>query len=160
MAVEEAFQKYADRTVHEALGQDMFDELLVTQVEPNLGWDVPVFLYDYPVELGSLARQKKGFAHVVERFELYIAGIELANGFSELIDEKEQRQRFAAEIKRAAEQGIRYPGLPEKFLAELKKMDETAGIALGLDRLFMLLLGCKSIGEVMCFSPEDLQESP
>lgn len=159
ITVADAFQEYADMSVQDALAEDMFDEILVTRVEPNLGWETPVFLIDYPVELGSLARKKQGGLSVVERFELYVAGIELANGFSELIDANEQRQRFRLEIERAAEHGITYPGLPEKFLADLAEMNETAGIALGIDRLFMLLLGCRSVAEVMCLSPEDLREN-
>ena len=134
----------------------MFDEILVTQVEPHLGWDTPVFLYDYPVRLGSLARQKKDDPGIAERFELYIGGIELANGFSELTDPDEQRNRFVAEMNTANEQGNIYVELPEKFLADLKNMGETAGIALGLDRLFMVLLGCDTVAEVMCMPVQDL----
>jgi lysyl-tRNA synthetase class 2 len=156
LTVAEAFQKYANMPVEQAMEEDMFDEILVTQIEPHLGWDTPIFLYDYPVRLGSLARQKKDDPGIVERFELYIGGIELANGFSELTDSDEQRNRFFAEMNTAQEQGNIYVELPEKFLADLKNMGETAGIALGLDRLFMVLLGCDTVAEVMCMPVQDL----
>jgi len=156
LTVAEAFEKYADRAVRQALEEDMFDEVLVTQIEPHLGWGTPVFLYDYPVELGSLARRKQDDDSVVERFELYIGGIELANGFSELTDPDEQRNRFVAEMNTANEQGNIYTELPEKFLADLENLGDTAGIALGLDRLFMVLLGCATVAEVMCMPVQDL----
>jgi len=156
LTVAEAFHAYADMTVAQALAADMFDEVLVTRIEPHLGWDTPVFLYDYPVELGSLARRKQDDDRVAERFELYIGGIEIANGFSELIDPEEQRRRFAAEMRRAQESGNPYPQLPEKFLADLANLGDTAGIALGLDRLFMLLLGCAAVAEATCFPLAEL----
>jgi lysyl-tRNA synthetase class 2 len=156
ISVEEAFRKYTGTTALAALKQNLFDELLVTKIEPHLGWDKPVFLYDYPVELGSLARRKKEDDSLSERFELYIGGIELANGFSELVDPGEQRERFRAEMTQIQKAGLGHPALPEKFLADLDRLGETAGIALGLDRLFMILLGCASVAEVACFSSEDL----
>lgn len=155
VTVNEAFEKFADITAREAIEKDMFDELLVTKVEPKLGWEKPTFLYDYPVELGSLARSKKSDSTVAERFELYIAGIELVNGFSELIEPYEQKKRFERDCEIIKQKG-REAGMPEKFLADLANMDETAGAALGFDRLFMLLSGAESITEVICLNPEDL----
>jgi len=81
ITIAEAFHAYADMTVAQALAADMFDEILVARIEPHLGWDTPVFLYDYPVELGSLARRKEGDASVAERFELYIGGSRLPTVF-------------------------------------------------------------------------------
>jgi len=156
LTVDEAFRSFGDISAREALEQNMFDEVLVTRVEPRLGWERPVFLYDYPVELGSLARSRADNDTVAERFELYIAGIELANGFSELTDPEEQRRRFVLEIEKAREYGNSDGQMPEKFLADLVRLGETAGIALGLDRLFMLLMGCDTVSEAMTMSPEDL----
>ncbi len=156
LTVAEAFHKYSDMTVQQALDKDVFDEVLVTQIEPHLGWDTPVFLYDYPVELGSLAKQKKNEPGIAERFELYIGGVELANGFSELTDPEEQRERFVIEMSKVNEQGNTYTELPEKFLADLENLGDTAGIALGLDRLFMILLSCDTVAEVMCMPFEEL----
>lgn len=144
LTVAEAFQRYADVSVMDALRADRFDEILVTEIEPNLGQTRPVFLHDYPVELGSLARRNRNNPEVAERFELYVAGVELANGFSELADPLEQRQRFQRAIEQMQREG-KTAEMPEKLLAELERMGEAAGIALGLDRLCMLLMGCDDL---------------
>jgi lysyl-tRNA synthetase class 2 len=158
LTVQEAFRRYARLEANEALRQDLFDELLVTEIEPHLGWDRPVFLYDYPSELAALARRRADNPMVAERFELYIAGIELANGFSELIDPAEQRRRFAEEIRRSQAAGNVYSAMPERFLADLGNLGETAGVALGLDRLLLLLLGCTSVAEVITLPQQYLEE--
>jgi lysyl-tRNA synthetase class 2 len=156
ITVQEAFEKYAPVTLAEALSQDKFDEILVEYIEPNLGLTAPAFLYDYPARLGSLARLKQNDKSVAERFELYIGGLELANGFSELTDAGEQRQRFTeAQKLRAQKKYATYP-MPEKFLAALEQMPESAGIALGIDRLAMLFAGAASIDDVVPFPPERL----
>jgi lysyl-tRNA synthetase class 2 len=93
---------------------------------------------------------------VAERFELYLAGIELANGFSELTDGREQRQRFNDELKYIHENGENNTGMPEHFLQALDNLDRAAGIDFGLDRLLMLLLGKNNLGEVVTFAPSDL----
>ncbi len=155
VGVEEAFRKYAGMSAIKAVENDCFEEILVDKVEPHLGWDKPVFLYDYPVELGSLARRKAGALHLTERFELYLFGIELANGFSELIDAGEQRARFVKEFAKMRRNDR--PGeMPEKFLQDLEKMEETAGIALGVDRLLMLFLKAHRLSDVLPFSWNEL----
>ena len=155
LTVAEAFRRYADRDVDKVLSTGDFDAVLVTEIEPHLGQDRPVFLYNYPVELGSLARRSQKDPTVAERFELYIAGVEIANGFSELVDPQEQRHRFLVEMDklRLAEKDA---VLPEKFLAELSLVGETAGIALGVDRLCMLLLGSPDIAAATSFIFEEL----
>ncbi|MCL2789698.1 MAG: EF-P lysine aminoacylase EpmA [Desulfobulbus sp.] len=156
LTVAEAFQRYADVAVTKAVRTGSFDEILVTEVEPNLGVDRPVFLYDYPAEQGaSLARRKRENPAVAERFELYIAGVELANGFSELVDPLEQRQRFQREIENVHRAG-RTAEMPEKLLAELSQVGETAGIALGVDRLCMLLMGHTDIAQTVPLFFEEL----
>jgi elongation factor P--(R)-beta-lysine ligase len=92
---------------------------------------------------------------IAERFELYIAGVELANGFSELVDAVEQRQRFAVEIEKLRAKGS-VAVMPEAFLADLEMIKEAAGIALGLERLIMLLTGSSSIAAAMPFIFEEL----
>ncbi|MGI6657102.1 MAG: EF-P lysine aminoacylase EpmA [Desulfobulbus sp.] len=155
LRVADAFARYAGMSAVEAICADRFDEILVTEVEPHLGRVRPTFLYDYPVELGSLARRSPENPEVSERFELYIAGIELANGFSELADPNEQRQRFVNEIEMMRSQG--HPAfMPERFLASLPHMGEAAGIALGIDRLFMLFAGKHSLAESIPFLFADL----
>ncbi|MFC1844511.1 EF-P lysine aminoacylase EpmA [Thermodesulfobacteriota bacterium] len=156
LTVSEAFAQYAPVSMNEALEQGKFDEILCTNIEPRLGLRRPVFLYDYPVELGALAKAKSNDPALSERFELYIAGIELANGFSELTDAAEQRQRFAKELENIKKQGRSSGVMPEKFLKALPDMPEAAGIALGLDRLAMVLFNAERIDDVVTFVPEDL----
>ncbi len=156
VTVAEAFRRYAPCPVEEALAQDRFDELLVEYVEPHLGMTTPTFLCDYPVALGALARISSVDPTVAERFELYVAGLELANGFSELVDPVEQRARFLAEQEAIRLQG-RAPGpMPESFLDALAVMPQAAGIALGVDRLVMLFGGAENIDQVVAFTPEGL----
>lgn len=156
LSVQDAFGRYAPITLVKALAEDCFDEILVEYVEPNLGCDRPCFLYDYPVALGSLAKTSSGDPEVAERFELYLRGVELANGFSELTDPVEQQSRFEHQAELAGKQGVTFGDFPEKFLADLVRIEAACGIALGLDRLVMLLTGAKDIDEVVSFSPESL----
>jgi lysyl-tRNA synthetase class 2 len=110
---------------------------------------------DYPRELASLAKVDPKRPEVAERFELYLAGIELANGFSELTDTAEQRQRFEAEIAVICRTQGREQAMPERFLHGLEGLERAAGIALGLDRLLMLIAGKDKISEVVTFHPSD-----
>jgi lysyl-tRNA synthetase class 2 len=151
--VAKAFSDYTEISVDQALRKDCFDEILVEHIEPNLGLGRPCFLYDYPVALGSLARRKAADKDVAERFELYLCGVELANGFSELTDADEQRRRFEMELE--SSEGHRQL-MPEQFLQDLQQMPEACGIALGLDRLVMLLVGEPEIDRVVSFTPEEL----
>ena len=156
LTVTEAFTQYASINLNQALASDCFEEILTSEVEPHLGKKKPTFLTEYPSSLAALARTKSGESQVAERFELYIDGLELANAFSELTDPEEQRCRFEKDeaLRRTAGK-TPYP-LPEKFLAELENMPEAAGIALGLDRLIMLITGAKKIDDVVAFAPDDL----
>jgi len=156
LTVSDAFKQYAPVPMAQALEQETFDELLCRYIEPQLGLSKPVFLYDYPVELGALARSKKEDPSLAERFEIYIAGLELANGFSELTDRAEQKKRFEDEVELIREKGGTSVKVPQKFLASLPRMVDTAGIALGVDRLAMILLEAERIDQVVTFIPEDL----
>nr|WP_302504365.1 EF-P lysine aminoacylase EpmA [Geoalkalibacter halelectricus] len=156
LSVAEAFTRYTDTTARQALAENRFDELIACEIEPRLGWDKPCFLTDYPAELAALARKKPGNPEVAERFELYIAGLELANAFSELTAPEEQRARFAREEAQRLQAGQAPYPVPEKFLAELAHMPPAAGIALGVDRLVMLLTDAATIDEVVAFTPEEL----
>jgi elongation factor P--(R)-beta-lysine ligase len=156
VTVADAFQQYAGTSVWEALDAGLFDEIMVERIEPRLGLTRPTFIYDYPAGLAALARLKRGDPTVAERFELYIGGLEIANAFSELTDPVEQRRRFEAEALERAKLGKAAYPVPEKFLAALSGMPESAGIALGLDRLVMVLLDAGSIDEVVAFTPEEL----
>jgi lysyl-tRNA synthetase class 2 len=156
ISVRDAFNLYTETSMEKALQDDEFDRLMSELIEPCLGLSQPTVICDYPAERAALARLKSDDPSVSERFELYIAGMELANAFSELNDEKIQRQRFIEEsVLRAARNAPPYP-MPEPFLSEVGKMPSSAGIALGIDRLVMLLTGAETIDEVVAFTPEDL----
>jgi lysyl-tRNA synthetase class 2 len=155
LTVADAFSRYSPITLDQALQNGRFDEILVDCIEPHLGGDSPVFLYDYPVELGSLARKRADNPAIAERFELYINGVEIANGFSELTDADEQRTRFVSEIATIKANTGHDAIMPERFLAELKKLDTAAGIAMGIDRLFMIAMNHQRIAQTVTFSPED-----
>ena len=130
--------------------EDLFFRLFLERIEPHLGIGAPTILYDYPVSMAALARAKPEDARLAERFELYVCGLELANAFGELTDAAAQRQRFLAdqEAKRRR-YGEAYP-IDEDFLAALAHgMPESAGIALGLDRLVMLATGADAIEDVL-----------
>ena len=156
MTVEEAFGRYSSLGPDEAIREGKFDQIMVEKIEPNLGIDGPEFIYDYPESLAALSRLKPGNEQVSERFELYVAGIELANGFSELNNSLEQRERFTREqgLRRGMDKPV-YP-LPNRFLASLENMPESAGIAFGLDRLAMIFTDRPVIDDVVTFTPEDL----
>ncbi|MGQ9492760.1 MAG: EF-P lysine aminoacylase EpmA [Anaerolineae bacterium] len=156
ISVEEAFSRYAPLSMAQALESDLFDEIMVRDIEPHLGIVQPAFLYDYPAIRGALARLRADKPSLAERFELYIAGLELANGFSELTDATEQRARFLREEAYRRSLGKRPYPMPEKFLAELEEMPASAGIALGIDRLVLLFADVASIDEVVAFTPEEL----
>jgi elongation factor P--(R)-beta-lysine ligase len=128
---------------------DIFSRVLVERIEPNLGIGRATILYEYPAAEAALARRSAGDPRVAERFELYACGVELANAFGELTDAAEQRRRFEAEMaERARVYGERYP-LDEDFLAALAAMPPASGIALGFDRLVILLTGARHIEQVL-----------
>ena len=154
MTVDQAFKKFAPEPLDTALRNGNFDEIIACDIAPNLGWVKPVFLYDYPAALGSLARLKPENKRVAERFELYIAGIEICNAFSELTDSDEQRRRFEVEMRMRQTSGkVIYP-LSKPFLNALDRMPESAGNALGMDRLVMLFADAAEIDAVVAFTPE------
>ena len=156
LKVREAFPLYTGVTVEDVLAAGSFDETMVTRVEPHLGFPKPTFLYDYPSSLAALARTKAGEPETAERFELYVAGVELANAFSELTDAGEQKRRFEGERKGRQRLGKKPYPLPGKFLEALPLMPESAGIALGVDRLVMLFCDQAVIDRVVSFTPEEL----
>ncbi|SMP08814.1 lysyl-tRNA synthetase, class 2 [Desulfurobacterium pacificum] len=157
--VEEAFREFAGVNVFDreevkkvACEEDYesgFFKLLVERVEPALGKiDKPVFLIDYPEEFSAMARVKNG---VAERFELYVGGVEIANGYTELRDYESYLRKFEEKGKKAVDGG---------FLSLLKKrlLPECEGVALGFDRLLMLRLGAESIHDVIPYSTKRLLE--
>lgn len=156
LTVTDAFDRYGSLPVEKALSTGRFDEIMGLEIEPRLGRGRPLILYDYPVSHGALARCKTEDPGLVERFELYICGLELCNAFSELTDAGEQRARFDTEMRRRASAGNTPYPRPEKFLTALEDMPAAAGIALGIDRLVMLMTDVDRIDEVVAFTPEEL----
>ena len=135
---------------------DPFDlayfKVFLDSVEPHLGHPKPTFLLDYPASMAALAKRKPDAPHLAERFELYIAGIELANAFTELNDPEEQRTRLESEAQERKASGAPAYPIDTQFLAALKSgMPPAGGIALGVDRLVMLFTNTTSIREVIAF---------
>ena len=132
---------------------DIFSKILVEHVEPNLGQGRLTVLFEYPVPEAALARAKASDPRVAERFEVYACGVELANGFGELTDAREQRFRFMQAMdEKQRRYGERYP-LDEGFLDAVAHMPESSGVALGFDRLVMLASGALRIDQVVWTPP-------
>jgi lysyl-tRNA synthetase class 2 len=170
LTVDQAFREHAGFSVLEALQpdqlrrqltrldvhfaasdswDDLFHRLFLTRVEPRILEDPrPVFLTHYPAPLAALARLSPEDPRTSERFELFACGLELANGFGELTDPTEQRQRFERDRHRRVAEGRRDVPIDERFLAALGDLPPSAGIALGLERLLMLLLDVDNIDAV------------
>jgi lysyl-tRNA synthetase class 2 len=134
---------------------DIFFRVMLEAVEPRIGRSRPVYLLDWPAPMAALSRLRRDDARVAERFELYAGGLELANGFSELTDPAEQRRRLVGEQEQRRRLGRRVPPLDEEFLAALGRMPEAGGVAVGLDRLLMLLVGAETIADVLLFPASD-----
>lgn len=156
LTVADAFDRYASVSMDKALLNDRFDEIMGLEIEPSLGNEKPVFLYDYPAPLAVLSKIKSSNPLVAERFELYMAGVELCNGFTELIDSNEQRKRFEEENNMRKQAGKTIYPSPEPFLNALSSMPAASGNALGLDRLVMLFADTRTIDDVVAFAPEEL----
>ena len=142
--------------MEKALASGRFDQIMAEQIEPHLGIHKPLFLYDYPVGHAAFAQPKANEPELAERFEIYIAGLELANAFSELRDVREQQRRFQRERNERECLGKTAYPIPRKFLDALSHMPPSAGIALGVDRLVMLFADQGSIDSVVPFTVEEL----
>ena len=136
---------------------DVFHRVMLERIEPILADGPPIVLVDFPEPVGALARPKASDTRVCERAEAYVCGIELANGFSELIDPVEQRRRFVRDQKAYDKLYGKAPPIDEGFLSALEKMPESAGMALGIDRLIMLMTGADHIKDVM-WAPVDMKD--
>ncbi|HKC60735.1 MAG TPA: EF-P lysine aminoacylase EpmA [Myxococcales bacterium] len=130
---------------------DVFTQVLLERIEPALGLSRPTYLTEYPASQAALARLVPGDPRVAQRFELYAAGLELANGFGELNDAAEQRRRLEAEQRERARLGRDVFPLDERFLSALPAAPDAGGVAVGVDRLLMLLTGAKEIADVLAF---------
>lgn len=141
------------RVAEDDTWSDIFSKVLVEHVEPHLGQGRLTILFEYPSPEAALARVTAGDPRVAERFEVYACGVELANGFGELTDAEEQRQRFTESMaEKQRRYGEAYP-LDEDFLAAVAQMPEASGVALGFDRLVMLASGATRIDQVVWTPP-------
>lgn len=134
---------------------DVFFKIFLSHIEPKLGAEQPTFLHRYPASMAALARRSANDPRYADRVELYIGGLELANGFAELADADEQRKRFEEEQALRQAHGKKIWPIDEKFLEALPKMGNAVGIAFGVDRFVMLLTGAKSINDVVPFSARE-----
>jgi len=157
-ALTQAARTVGVRPAEGAGWDDLFTQILLEKVEPALGLVKPTYLTGYPASQAALAKVSVQDPRVSERFELYALGLELANGFSELRDPIEQRARLEDEQRLRASLGREVFALDEKFLAALAEMPEAGGVAVGLDRLLMLLTGASTIADVLLFPA--LEEYP
>ena len=134
--------------------RDTLLQLLFTMgVEPHIGKDRPAFVYHFPASQASLAQISTEDHRVAERFEVYFKGLELANGFHELTDAREQQQRFEQDNRKRAARGLPQHPIDVNLLEALKVgMPDCSGVALGVDRLIMLALGAESLSEVIAFT--------
>lgn len=152
--LEVAAQKVTDAGSLQGPREFWLDMLMTHAIEPALADSGMVFVYDYPARQAALARiVEVNGVNVGQRFELYVDGVELANGYCELTDPTEQRQRFEDDNQRRREAGIRELPIDEKLLAAMASgLPDCSGVALGIDRLLMLVTGIDDIGRVQSFS--------
>lgn len=150
-SVAERYRTVAGWDPLETWDEDRFDEDMALKIEPSLPQSGLVYLVDYPAPAAALARLNPTDNRVAERFEAYLNGVEIANGYGELTDANEQRLRFEATIQMRTERGLPTYPIDEAFLTALPNMPPTAGIALGIDRLIMLACGKHALADVRPF---------
>lgn len=148
--IADVFEEYAKVTVESVLpDEERFFRLYVDEVEPRLGND-PFFLTHWPASMASLARLMPDDASVADRFEAYIGGLEISNGFGELVDAQEQRRRLVRDRKERTREGLPLYPVDERFVGALEEgIPPSGGNALGFDRLVMLLSGATHIEDVL-----------
>jgi len=129
--------------------EELYHQIFLNEVEPKLPKEQPLILYDYPSPLAALSKIKDTDPRYTERFEFYIGGLEMGNGYSELTDWKEQEKRLKADLITRKEKGMKVFDYDHEFINALKSgIPKTAGIAVGIDRLVMLFTDCADIHEV------------
>jgi lysyl-tRNA synthetase class 2 len=149
LSVEEAYRRYAGAALDD-LDEAQFFRLMVETVQPSLGAERPVFLTRWPASMASLARLCPDDPRYAERFEAYVDGLELCNGFGELTDAVEQRARLERDQATRREAGLPVYPIDERFLAALEDgVPPSGGNALGVDRLVLLLAGASALEDVV-----------
>lgn len=146
----EVVRKLNIHTAPDDLWDDLFFRVFLEKIEPKLGIGQPTILYDYPASMAALARRKPEDPRFAERFEIYVCGMELANAFGELTDAMEQRERFVESMALKEKLYGESWRVDEDFIAALAHgMPESSGIALGIDRLAMLVTDAEDIRQVL-----------
>jgi lysyl-tRNA synthetase class 2 len=178
ISVTEAFQKYAGVDTDTMLSEEklleagrrkgykiekhttweeIYNQIMFNEIEPKLGQDTPTFLYDYPVSQAALSKKKVDDPRFAERFEIFLAGFELGNCFTELTDWKEQEQRCFDDLAMRKKLGKTEYGMDTDFIEALKLgMPECSGIAMGVDRIAALFADVPDIAQVLFFPVDDL----
>jgi len=178
VSVSEAFQKWAHVDLEEFFNkekarmiaiskgygiskhntwEELYNQIFLNEIEPYLGIDRPTFVYDFPSEVAALSKKKDDDPRFAQRFELYMGGVELGDCYTELSDWKEQEDRFKKEIKKIKGLGKTMYDYDHDFIEALKAgLPASAGIAMGVDRLIMLLTDTTHIADIMFFPLEDL----
>ena len=176
--VAQAFEKFASVTTEQLLSktelpkiakdkgyliteentwEQAYNQIFLNEIEAKLDKTRPTIIYDYPVSQAALSRRKSDDPRFAERFEFYLGGVELGNAFSELTNASEQKARFEAELMERKNLGKTEYGIDEDFIAALETgMPESAGIAIGVDRLVMLLADVPSIKDTLLFPIEEM----
>jgi elongation factor P--(R)-beta-lysine ligase len=151
--LKECAKKHNITMAGELTDRDAWLNLLISHViEPQIGKEQPIFIYDFPASQAALSKIRLLDTPVASRFELYFKGVELANGFHELLDAKEQRERFEANNRYRQLHNLPMVEIDKNFLAALEHgLPDCAGVALGIDRLMMLALGCGTVKDVISF---------
>lgn len=178
LTMNEAFAKFAGFNLSEALDlksltnfarqkgykieasttwEELYNQIYLNEIEPNLGMGKPTIIYDFPVAVAALAKVKDSDPRWAERFEFYIAGLELGDAYSELTDAGEQEARFKSEITQIVKSGKTQYDYDHDFIDALKSgLPKCSGVAVGLDRIVMLLSDAKSIAEILFFPLSEL----
>lgn len=139
--------------------EELYNQIYLNEIEPHLGVDTPTIIYEFPGSMAALARKKPGDKRFAQRFEFYIAGLELGDCYGELTDWKEQEARFTHELKELKRLGKTTYDYDHDFITALKEgMPKTSGIAVGVDRLVMLFANVTNIADTMFFPISDLFE--
>ena len=139
--------------------EELYNQIFLNEIEPKLGFGKPVFLYEFPSSMAALSKKKVDDTRYAERFEFYIAGLELGDAYSELTDWKEQQSRFDAELVELSRLGKTTYDYDHDFIEALKVgLPECAGIAVGVDRLVMLFSNVMSIADTLFFPASEMFE--
>lgn len=137
--------------------EQMYNQIMFNEIEPHLGMNTPTFLYDYPISQAALSKKKADDPRFAERFEVFLAGFELGNAFTELTDWKEQEQRCIDDLAMRKKLGKTDFGMDTDFIEALKSgMPPSGGMAMGVDRIATLFADVVSISDVLFFPIDDL----